>query len=418
VQLLTEFGHGEDKKSLLVNCTRVKQIYLVDTHGELSAFEPISLYDQASFAAEAIDYILRLYDSPAAPENLKPKNVLVIGHSMGGIVARLIPLLSNYRPNSIKDIITLATPHREAPLPIHYDMVRLYSFINEAWHRYHGSPNHVLSDITLVSVAGGSRDKMVDSEMTNIDFANPKSSLHIHMTGTPGLWSSGDHEASTWCDQLLQKLANLAFDIFQLHGTASDRIELIRKDFRLEKWQGSMYFLKKSTDPSQAFQADKIFRVGRVHTLSTNRLQLDSFTLGKDEDRSMYLPLPVNSSEHSSYIFRLISNVPNDSLKVYGCKLEYQEFVCKNLNKELELLPHKYSKSEFSIKWWKFETPESFKRPEILKYDLPMQAENQYSGLLFELSPGSRGYLFAEVVLKSAGIKIYDTWKASMLQLI
>jgi pimeloyl-ACP methyl ester carboxylesterase len=39
-------------------------------------------------------------------------NVTVIGHSMGGLVARAVPMLKRYVPGSISNVITLSSPHQ------------------------------------------------------------------------------------------------------------------------------------------------------------------------------------------------------------------------------------------------------------------------------------------------------------------
>jgi glycosylphosphatidylinositol deacylase len=71
---------------------------------ELSALSGEIVEKQSVFVAEAISYVLSLYESP--------RKVILVGHSMGGFVARSIFLNSQYPLESVRTILTLNTPHR------------------------------------------------------------------------------------------------------------------------------------------------------------------------------------------------------------------------------------------------------------------------------------------------------------------
>ena len=182
------------------------QLYTVDTKGELSAFNDKAIVDQALFANECVKVILDSYHG-----NFKPTSVLIIGHSMGGIVARMMPLLDNYRNQSVEDIITLSTPHKEVPLPLQRQMTSMMAKLNYQWRLKHGVAETQLENITLTSIAGGNRDTVLDSILVNpMGIGNKNLTRFYHTSGMSKVWTGGDHEASTWCDQLLQQLAIVA----------------------------------------------------------------------------------------------------------------------------------------------------------------------------------------------------------------
>lgn len=113
---------------------------------------------------------------------------------MGGIVARLMVMLPNYVPNSIVDLFTLSTPHKEPPLPFYRSMDNLYAKINNFWKANHHK-NGLLRNLTFISMAGGTRDTTLDSSLTDISsIASPELSLNLFASGTPHIWSSADHE--------------------------------------------------------------------------------------------------------------------------------------------------------------------------------------------------------------------------------
>jgi len=60
---------------------------------------------QASFVNEAVQFIMNVYLKKTTP-------VLLVAHSMGGLVGRAIVMQDNYQPGSVSALITFGTPHR------------------------------------------------------------------------------------------------------------------------------------------------------------------------------------------------------------------------------------------------------------------------------------------------------------------
>ena len=81
--------------------------FALDFDEELSALSGSVLKDQQDFAVKAIAHILGLYSRKAGG----PKSVVLVGHSIGGVVAKSVFLSPDLSPSSVKTIITMATPH-------------------------------------------------------------------------------------------------------------------------------------------------------------------------------------------------------------------------------------------------------------------------------------------------------------------
>ncbi|KAI9494900.1 PGAP1-like protein-domain-containing protein [Zychaea mexicana] len=170
--------------------------FTVDLNEGFSAMSGQLLYDQAEYLNDAVRRILSLYDPS------KASSVLIVGHSMGGVVARLMQTLPNYRANTIKTILTLATPHTMPPIMLGPKMARVYEQI-----RFPSSEN-----ITLVSLAGGTSDSIVNSDAAIL----PKDAgMTAFSTAIPKVWTTCDHMAILWCNQLVRVVSAALIDSVQ-----------------------------------------------------------------------------------------------------------------------------------------------------------------------------------------------------------
>ncbi|KAF2479566.1 PGAP1-like protein-domain-containing protein [Neohortaea acidophila] len=226
----------------LHNGKRPLDFFTVDFHEELTAFHGQTLLDQAEYLNEAIAYILALYlnsdrslREPGLPE---PKSVIILGHSMGGVVARTMLHMPNYQLNTINTIITLSAPHARAPISFDADMVSTYHEINTFWRDSFSaiSPaRNPLADVTLVSVAGGGLDTMIPSEYSSITSLVPDThGFTVFTSSIPNVWTGMDHLAIMWCDQFRKALVKALFDVVDVRrpaqtGAQPDRVAALRR---------------------------------------------------------------------------------------------------------------------------------------------------------------------------------------------
>ncbi|KAJ3157590.1 GPI inositol deacylase [Geranomyces michiganensis] len=201
-------------------------VFTVDTNEELSAFQRTLIEDQASYVNAAIQYILKLYTTLDSYERTpRPSAVIIIAHSMGGVVARTLPVMPNYIPGSVNTIITMATPHLAPPAPLEARLARLYQKINTLWRtslEVKTADALKLHDITLISLAGGTHDTMVSSSLVEISpFIPPMNGFTAYTSGAPLVWTAADHRAILWCNQVVKAVARALFGI--IDGTQSAR---------------------------------------------------------------------------------------------------------------------------------------------------------------------------------------------------
>lgn len=170
----------------------------VDYNEELSAIHGPTLLAQAEYTNDAIRYILSLY-SPST-------SIIIVGHSMGGFIARVLPTIPSFNGNRLSTIITLSTPHSTPPAPVDSTMVRLYRDVNRFWRQE--TLDGVLKDVAVLSIAGGNLDNIVASDAASLYGIIPSShGFTVYSTGIPHVWTGADHMAILWCNQLVQKVA-------------------------------------------------------------------------------------------------------------------------------------------------------------------------------------------------------------------
>jgi len=124
--------------------------------------------------------------------------VTLLGHSMGGVVARLA---ITDLPNLIDIIMTMSTPHALPPVTLSKDMDTIYDAL--------AAQVYNASSPLLFSICGGTADTQIASDACVI----PPSSitnddgLTIFTTGMPGAWTGVEHQTMVWCHQVRWRVA-------------------------------------------------------------------------------------------------------------------------------------------------------------------------------------------------------------------
>ncbi|VVT53049.1 uncharacterized protein SAPINGB_P003378 [Magnusiomyces paraingens] len=251
--------------------------YTVDFQEDFTAFHGRTLLDQAEYVNDAIQYILKLYDK-SDPDIPHPKSVIIIGHSMGGFIARSLVVLNNYLPESINTIVTLATPHTMPPLTFDSEMSRIYNQVNQYWAKSFSEESvnrNPLSSVALVSIGGGKLDNMIQSDYTLVSpLISPSNAFSTLSTTIPGVWTSIDHLAIVWCHQCRYALVRSLLDIVDPSLSSktkplSQRMEIFAKyllsGFEPYQYNKQMaiktpkrFVIKVNEDSQSLFQTSKI----------------------------------------------------------------------------------------------------------------------------------------------------------------
>jgi len=221
---------------------RSLDFFTVDFNEDITAFHGQTLLDQAEYLNEAVAYILSLYhDSRKSRRDSSlpdPSSVILVGHSMGGIVARTMLTMANYQSNSINTIVTMSAPHARPPVSFDADIVRTYKQINDYWRQAYSQKwanNNPLWHVTLISIAGGGLDTVVPSDYASISSLMPDThGFTVFTSSVPNVWTGMDHLSILWCDQFRKIIVRSLMDVVDVHRSAqtkprAERMRIFRK---------------------------------------------------------------------------------------------------------------------------------------------------------------------------------------------
>jgi GPI inositol-deacylase len=216
--------------------------FTVDFNEDITAFHGQTMLDQAEYLNEAVAYILSLYHDPRRserdPDLPDPTSVIILGHSMGGIVARTMLIMPNYQSNSINTIITMSAPHARPPVSFDAEIVKTYKEINDYWREAYAQKwanNNPLWHVTLISIAGGGLDSVVPSDYASLKSLVPDThGFTVFTTSVPNVWTSMDHQAILWCDQFRKVVVRSLYEVIDVNRPAqtkprADRMRIFKK---------------------------------------------------------------------------------------------------------------------------------------------------------------------------------------------
>lgn len=280
--------------------------FSVDFDEEYSALYGAVLQDQAQFVAHCVEKILGLYVGSSTKAKSPPSSVVLVGHSLGGVIAKSLFTDPNFNPYSVQVILTLATPHTPVLLLDKFSH-DFYSKVDMFWTE---NRNKNLSHVTVVSIGGGLRDIQVRSGITS----DNSSDINVMTTAAPSVWVSTDHRCIVWCKQLILSLNRVMFDLI------SPLTKQITLNKPLRKEILNYHLLHRS--------AGKTFSKDSLHPVSMefdqngywSDILKKQFTFSKGNVTcNNYLMIKVTEDHYINHLTLDVLKMDNDNW-VFGCK--------------------------------------------------------------------------------------------------
>ncbi|KAI3716595.1 hypothetical protein L1987_67578 [Smallanthus sonchifolius] len=195
--------------------------FAVDLEGEHSAMDGQILEEHTEYVVYAIHRILNQYkDSQdarvkegAVESSSLPNSVILVGHSMGGFVARAAVVHPNLRKSAVETILTLSAPHQSPPIALQPSLGHYYEYINQKWRKgYDVQTSRTvpqLSRVIVISISGGGNDYQIRSKLESVDGIVPSSNgFMISSMGVKNVWLSMEHQVILWCNQLVVQVSH------------------------------------------------------------------------------------------------------------------------------------------------------------------------------------------------------------------
>ncbi|XP_022316575.2 GPI inositol-deacylase-like [Crassostrea virginica] len=300
--------------------------FTVDFNEDLSALYGGVLKDQTEFVHTCIKKILRLYKNA---EN-KPSTVVLVGHSMGGMIARALFTLPDFDHKLVNTIITQSTPHQIPVLAVDSYMASFYRNVNSYWKEF-GATN--LSHVTIVSTGGGHRDYQVRNALSSLKgIVDPARGISSSTISMPKAWVSTDHLCAVWCKEVVMATVRAIFDIVdtstnQVSTEANRRMDVFRH-----------YFLSHSGARSYTRSWTKELTLDLEATWMMENGLTWEFARDQVNDPT-YISIPIERQREDTFV--AVSDIEaRDWICV--CKSETGDGrckTCKNLSKYGEAIP-------------------------------------------------------------------------------
>lgn len=307
--------------------------FAVDFNEDFTAFHGQTLLDQAEYLNDAVAYILSLYhDSRRSQRDFNlpdPSSVVLIGHSMGGVVARTMLTMPNYQSNSVNTIVTMSAPHARPPVSFDADIVRAYKETNRYWRQAYSQKwanDNPLWHVTLISIAGGGLDNIIPSDYASLaSLVPPTHGFTVFTSSIPNMWTGADHIQTTWCVQLMRATVRSIFETIDVHRSSQTKPRAERMRVFKKWFLTGMEPVAEKTLSQEAFTTLVTLEDNSNSTIAHGEKLVLRKARHVGNPKAHLLPIPGHS-KHSPDKFTLLSSGPindptnHDYFEVLFCR--------------------------------------------------------------------------------------------------
>ncbi|CAH2238309.1 jg17468 [Pararge aegeria aegeria] len=331
--------------------------FTIGYNEELSGFYGGVLDTQTEFASACVSKILSLYRKINNPKTV-PSSVILIGHSMGGLIAkRLLAYPSTINLTNIA--ITLAAP-LEAPV-VNFDKIinQYYMKTNMAWDEAINQHKEIKQRKLLISIGSGPRDILIPAGLTS----SSDSHMSALTTSIPGVWVTPNHVSMVWCKQLVMVINRFLFDIID------PKKEQVTEDRSANR---SMILNPQTTRNNVTMQADSFWYEDNRRIYQVTRPQID---------RTTHLMIRLVSFPQNRFVAVETVNV-HDKEWIFGCN-------AKDVHNSYRYCKEATSLSELSR--WTGSAPEFGKRKlATVNLHKLMELEPNWTHVVVKVSPTNK----------------------------
>uniref|UniRef100_A0A6J0TTT7 GPI inositol-deacylase n=1 Tax=Pogona vitticeps TaxID=103695 RepID=A0A6J0TTT7_9SAUR len=301
-------------------------VFSVNFNEELVALYGGSLQRQTKFVHECIKVILKLYKGQV----FAPRSVAIVGHSMGGLVARALLTLKHFKAELLNVLITQATPHAAPVMPLDQYLTDFYAVVNDNWIW----KAQEIKNLTTLSVAGGFRDYQVRSGLAFLPRSSHQSTaLSVVSSAVPRVWASTDHLSIVWCKELILATVRAFFDLID------EKTKQISEDPQKRTLVLNHHFLRH---PAKLFEEKPASIIELIGSLTWIQVKSSKWSYtGYNESAGKYFTFALSSYRKSSSHVYCQNSMLDTNSWIYGCinSTTYKCLQGVDLTWKAELLP-------------------------------------------------------------------------------
>ena len=164
----------------------VYEVYCVDFAEQGAAMHGNLIRSQSFYVAQVIKQLSTDCGIPT---------VTLVGHSIGGLVAKAVAVYVPSVRDKVRNIITLATPHVASPFAFDESIRDVYRDLES-----------LSNSVLVTSISGGLKDELIPSALCEATAG---------VSRVAGTSFGMDHKAIVWCHQALEKVRKILFVLSQ-----------------------------------------------------------------------------------------------------------------------------------------------------------------------------------------------------------
>ncbi|XP_071492488.1 GPI inositol-deacylase-like [Diadema antillarum] len=302
--------------------------FSVDLNEELNGMYGGVLEGQTEYVQACVERILELYSGRKNP----PKQLVIIGHSKGGLVAKALFSRPNFDASQVNSLITMGTPHAAPVIKADAYIDQFTARVDKYWAENIESP--AMRDLTVVSIGGSYRDNMVRSGLTSINgMVPPDRGLSVVVGSVPRVWLSTDHRCIVWCKELVLATDRALFDLVdrltrQVSVNPDYRMKVFRHHFVAHDGRNSY---SPHTEDVVGF-ADENFKA-----ITTGFQHI----AGRHNQGPVYYTFPLDAEGSDQDAFAIAATVASEKAWLFVCTRSYEERCIKgvDISRRAKLMP-------------------------------------------------------------------------------
>eukprot|EP01147_Barroeca_monosierra_P010021 gene10021-2195_t len=229
--------HGQVRKTPF-------DVFTIDFRDEPSGLSGCLFEEQANYVSECIRFIETIYEN----EDMYMYPIILIGHSIGGVIALSSAIHTSPSSKMISTVITLAAPLARPPLGC--GLTNIYNKLRD--------PAAFRRDLVIVHIIGGETDNSVPASL-----AIPRSGNFVHnnfhTVFIPEVMLPADHLCILWCNELVRVISRAISRAERacVDGMTTESCTVTREEMYFNSLNGTKYVTSIYLENDEKFRVLK-----------------------------------------------------------------------------------------------------------------------------------------------------------------